>query len=99
MRRIAILTGAAGSISDARVRVLVQALGELGWLVTKRQLQTAQSRRRTRPIDEQGVSKFLTWKCLTGKLINSWDDLKGRRLSVPPGRRPDVYSSALCAFS
>jgi putative ABC transport system substrate-binding protein len=32
MRRIAVLTGAAGSVSDARVRVLVQALGELGWL-------------------------------------------------------------------
>jgi putative ABC transport system substrate-binding protein len=27
-----VLTGAAGSVSDARVRVLVQALGELGWL-------------------------------------------------------------------
>jgi len=32
VRRIAVLTGAAGSVSDARVRVLVQALGELGWL-------------------------------------------------------------------
>jgi putative ABC transport system substrate-binding protein len=32
MRRIAVLTGAAGSVSDARVRILVQALGELGWL-------------------------------------------------------------------
>src|SRR6476620_2799610 len=31
MRRIAVLTGAAGAVSDARVRVLVQALGELGW--------------------------------------------------------------------
>jgi putative ABC transport system substrate-binding protein len=32
MRRIGVLTGAAGPVSDARVRVLVQALGELGWL-------------------------------------------------------------------
>ena len=32
MRRIAVLTGAAGSVSDARVRILIQALGELGWL-------------------------------------------------------------------
>ena len=32
MRSIAVLTGAAGAVSDARVRVLVQALGELGWL-------------------------------------------------------------------
>src|SRR6266481_4952150 len=32
MRNIAVLTGAAGAVSDARVRVLVQALGELGWL-------------------------------------------------------------------
>jgi putative ABC transport system substrate-binding protein len=32
VRRIAVLTGAAGAVSDARVRVLVQALGELGWL-------------------------------------------------------------------
>jgi putative ABC transport system substrate-binding protein len=31
VRRIGVLTGAAGSISDARVRILVQALGELGW--------------------------------------------------------------------
>jgi putative ABC transport system substrate-binding protein len=31
MRNIAVLTGAAGAVSDARVRVLVQALGELGW--------------------------------------------------------------------
>ncbi len=35
MRRIAVLTGAAGSVSDARVRVLVQALGELGWLESR----------------------------------------------------------------
>lgn len=32
VRSIAVLTGAAGAVSDARVRVLVQALGELGWL-------------------------------------------------------------------
>src|SRR3954467_12973141 len=32
IRRIAVLTGAAGSVSDARVRILIQALGELGWL-------------------------------------------------------------------
>jgi putative ABC transport system substrate-binding protein len=32
MRRIGLLTGAAGSVSDTRVRILVQALGELGWL-------------------------------------------------------------------
>jgi len=32
MRLIGVLTGAAGSVSDARVRILVQALGELGWL-------------------------------------------------------------------
>jgi putative ABC transport system substrate-binding protein len=32
IRNIAVLTGAAGAVSDARVRVLVQALGELGWL-------------------------------------------------------------------
>ena len=32
VRRIGILTGAAGAVSDARVRILVQALGELGWL-------------------------------------------------------------------
>jgi putative ABC transport system substrate-binding protein len=32
LRRVGILTGAAGAVSDARVRILVQALGELGWL-------------------------------------------------------------------
>ena len=32
IRTIAVLTGAAGAVSDARVRVLVQSLGELGWL-------------------------------------------------------------------
>jgi putative ABC transport system substrate-binding protein len=31
MRRVGILTGAAGAVSDARVRILVQSLGELGW--------------------------------------------------------------------
>ena len=31
VRTIAVLTGAAGAVSDARVLVLVQALGELGW--------------------------------------------------------------------
>lgn len=31
-RRIGVLTGAAGAVSDARIRILVQALGELGWL-------------------------------------------------------------------
>ncbi len=32
VRRIGLLTGAAGAVSDTRVRILVQALGELGWL-------------------------------------------------------------------
>jgi putative ABC transport system substrate-binding protein len=32
MRNIGVLTGAAGAVSDARVRILIQALGELGWL-------------------------------------------------------------------
>src|SRR5688572_30721846 len=32
LRRVGILTGAAGAVSDARVRIVVQALGELGWL-------------------------------------------------------------------
>src|SRR6059058_3930128 len=31
IRNIAVLTGAVGAVSDARVRVLLQALGELGW--------------------------------------------------------------------
>jgi putative tryptophan/tyrosine transport system substrate-binding protein len=31
VRSIAVLTGAAGVVSDARVRILVQSLGELGW--------------------------------------------------------------------
>ena len=31
IRRIAVLTGASGPVSEARVRILVQALGELGW--------------------------------------------------------------------
>ena len=31
MRSIAVLTGAAGAVSDARVRILVQALGKSGW--------------------------------------------------------------------
>ena len=35
MRRIAVLTGAAGVVSDARVRVLVQSLGELGWFESR----------------------------------------------------------------
>jgi putative ABC transport system substrate-binding protein len=35
MRRIGVLTGAAGPVSDARVRILVQALGELGWLESR----------------------------------------------------------------
>ena len=30
--QVGILTGASGPVSDARVRMLVQALGELGWL-------------------------------------------------------------------
>jgi putative ABC transport system substrate-binding protein len=32
MRRVGVLTGAAGAVSAARVRIVVQALGELGWL-------------------------------------------------------------------
>jgi putative tryptophan/tyrosine transport system substrate-binding protein len=32
VRNIGVLTGAAGAVSDARVRILIQALGELGWL-------------------------------------------------------------------
>ena len=32
VRRVGVLTGAAGPVSDARVRILIQALGELGWL-------------------------------------------------------------------
>ena len=32
MRQVGILTGASGPVSDARVRMLVQGLGELGWL-------------------------------------------------------------------